>query len=695
MSVRLGADISQFSARMKQVQREFAGVVKASEQMQDVGKTLSLSLSAPLAAIGGLSLAAAADIGKLKSGLVAVSGSAAKAEQQFKRLEKVAELPGLSLEQAVKGSVRLQAAGFSANIAERALSSFGNAIATVGGQASDLEGVSLALSQIAAKGKVSAEEVNQIAERVPQVRKAMQAAFGTSDPMQLGKMGIDAKRFVDGVVTELERLPKAAGGLAGAYENAFDSMKIGAGKVGEAIDRTFGVTGLLTKFADNVKAIGNGFGDLHPAIQGTAVVVAGLAAAIGPLLLGLGSLGLAVPLIKTGLITLSATLATVKTAFIAAAAATKGFLVSAAPIALTVAGITSGVALLGVTLKSLHDVMLDAGKGKLEGWSFMDRFNYSMAKNINGTKDALKSASAALTDWMFVTKEATAAEEELNKEEKKRLGILEELNQKLQYQVQLRDTAPTLKQVAAANVEIASIQALIEKYTKLGTIKAQALKPVSASTGAVPAMGDTSGIKDNTDSESILNGITHQNAALAEQGRLLGIVQPAWLNLTTGIQGAIGPMQETMQTFGDFMQDNLVSAIEGVSSAFGQLFSGEVNGQGFFKSILKQLASFAANYGKVMVMFGIAENAWMPGIGTKKIIAGGALIAASTVAGIALSKSISGGAGVSPVGSSGAEFKQRTAGIQPMAAANSAVTFEIEGTKLVGVLRKQGYKDGR
>src|SRR5690606_26404524 len=118
--------------------------------------------------------------------------------------------------EAIQGSVNLQAAGFSADLARRSLMAFGNALATVGKGKADLDGVGLALSQIASKGKISAEEINQLSERVPQIRVAMKAAFGTSDTEQLQKMGIDATQFVEGVVAQLEKLPAVTGGINNA-----------------------------------------------------------------------------------------------------------------------------------------------------------------------------------------------------------------------------------------------------------------------------------------------------------------------------------------------------------------------------------------------------------------------------------------------------------------------------------------------
>lgn len=200
-----------------------------------------------MAAVVGIQTAVKLD--SLTRGLASVSVNAADLQGQMARLREVAKLPSLGFEEAVQGSLRLQAAGLNANLAERALASFGNAIATVGGGKEQLDGVTLALGQIAAKGKVSAEEINQLNERIPQIRKAMQAAFGTSDTEALAKLGIDADRFIGGVVAQFEKLPKVTGGAQDSIENLGDSLKTAFVPLGQGFLQALQS---LTPFLENV-----------------------------------------------------------------------------------------------------------------------------------------------------------------------------------------------------------------------------------------------------------------------------------------------------------------------------------------------------------------------------------------------------------------------------------------------------------
>jgi tape measure domain-containing protein len=165
-------------------------------------------------------------------GLAAYAESTNSLRAQVGRLEQMAKAPGLGFDQLIQGVTRLEAAGFSAKQAEGALKQFGNALALVGGQKSDLEGVALALTQIKSKGVISAEEINQIAERVPQVRQAMKDAFGTASSEEIQKLGITASQFVDGITKSLQKLPRATGGLQNALDNIDDSFKKAGRTVG-------------------------------------------------------------------------------------------------------------------------------------------------------------------------------------------------------------------------------------------------------------------------------------------------------------------------------------------------------------------------------------------------------------------------------------------------------------------------------
>lgn len=184
---------------------------------------MALQVVGYLKDIGGAVYEASAEMDSLRRGMTAVMHSSSAAAKEMEALREVAKLPGLGYSEAVRMSVSLQASGMSANMARESMKAFGNALATVGKGKADLEGVGLALSQIMSKGKVSAEEINQIAERVPQIRIAMKDAFGTADTEVIQKMKLTSQEFIAGVTAELGKLDNASGGLRNSAENLSDA----------------------------------------------------------------------------------------------------------------------------------------------------------------------------------------------------------------------------------------------------------------------------------------------------------------------------------------------------------------------------------------------------------------------------------------------------------------------------------------
>lgn len=280
LNVRLGLIYKDFDKGLESVERKLRS---SGRRLSDLGDQLTVAVSLPLAAAGAAAVKSAGDIESLQLALETSLGSAEAARKEFELLRQAALAPGLGLEQAVRGSVALQSVGFSAEKARKTITEFGNGLALAGKGAAELDGVVLALTQIAAKGVVSAEEINQIAERLPQIRTLMQQAFGTASSEAIQKLGISSEQLIQGITAQLEKLPRATGGIKNALENFFDAIKVGAAKFGEAISRAIDLPGKLESLTAGLGALADGFENLNPEVQ-QFVVYAGLAVvAAGPL----------------------------------------------------------------------------------------------------------------------------------------------------------------------------------------------------------------------------------------------------------------------------------------------------------------------------------------------------------------------------------------------------------------------------
>ena len=285
LTARVGADVSGLTAGLRTAE----GKVKSfADRMNNLGTRLTVGVTAPLVGLAVASVRSATQMDSLKRGLTAVAGSAAEAERQLARLEEIAKLPGLGHIEAIEASTQLQAAGLSAKLAEQSLLAFGNALATVGKGKAELRGVTLALGQITAKGKVTAEEINQIAERVPQIRVAMQQAFGTANTEALQKMGLTARQFIEGVNQELLKLERVTGGAQNAFENLEDTTRKTFIAIGNNILPT--LLPLVERLTNSLVSLTERFAALSPEVRRTSLALAGLVALAGPTLLFLAQL---------------------------------------------------------------------------------------------------------------------------------------------------------------------------------------------------------------------------------------------------------------------------------------------------------------------------------------------------------------------------------------------------------------------
>jgi len=195
----------------------------------------------------------------------------------------------------------LQAIGMDADNARKILSQFGNAVATVGKGKAEFERAIYGVQQLANTDFPLGEDLNIIKDALPQVSNLLKEAFGTSRSDELAKMGVSSKQVLDTITAGLEKLPRVTGGINGAFENLGDSMKTSLARIGKIIDDTFDISGIIDKLTGYLDTAISYFENLSPAIQKSILVVTGLVAAAGPLLVIVGGFLAALPTMLTGL----------------------------------------------------------------------------------------------------------------------------------------------------------------------------------------------------------------------------------------------------------------------------------------------------------------------------------------------------------------------------------------------------------
>jgi tape measure domain-containing protein len=285
--LKLGIVTTNLDKELGKVEKS---MTRFGQNMSNLGSTLTQSLTLPIIGVGAAALKSFADMEKLQNGLIAIMGSSEGAAIELEKLRKVAENPGLALPEVVKASASLQSVGLSADAARETITQFGNAVARAGGGAEQFSGVTLALSQISAVGKVTQEDLNQIKERLPEFARVMKEEFGTVTAEGIRAIGVNSEEFITRSVSALSKLERANGGLGNAFDNLKDNVTNSLAELGKAINNSLNLEAVFTALSEKINYLVEGFKGLNPATQEFIVKTALIVAAIGPAIFIVGKL---------------------------------------------------------------------------------------------------------------------------------------------------------------------------------------------------------------------------------------------------------------------------------------------------------------------------------------------------------------------------------------------------------------------
>jgi len=153
-----------------------------------------------------------ARIDKLQIALRGIVGSQDAYTRALAAADSVTRDLNIPQEVAIQGMTRLSAAvkGAGGTVSDSAFAfrAVSEAVKATGGNAEQADGALLALTQVFSKGKVSAEELNQIAERLPGTFTLFAKAAGMTGPqlqkaLQEGQVGLnDLMKFLQLISTE-------------------------------------------------------------------------------------------------------------------------------------------------------------------------------------------------------------------------------------------------------------------------------------------------------------------------------------------------------------------------------------------------------------------------------------------------------------------------------------------------------------
>lgn len=203
------------------------------------------------AVAGGYSLMKqAAEFDSLKQSLISVEGSARAAGDALKRLKELAKAPGLGFGEAVQAYTGLRNAGLGQQFADQIIKEFANANARGGGNAETFGRILTQIRQASGRQFLAQEDLTPIGEAGIPINKILKDAFGTGDTEELKKKGIDAQTALRGIVAELAKLKRVAGGQQNEFDNLADALQFAQVAAGDALNK--GLLPFVSEFADSV-----------------------------------------------------------------------------------------------------------------------------------------------------------------------------------------------------------------------------------------------------------------------------------------------------------------------------------------------------------------------------------------------------------------------------------------------------------
>lgn len=295
LQVVIGARINEFNKEMgalqKNVKRTFAsdnlGINKGA-----LGVIAGVGVA--LGALGLASVKAAGQMEQTRIAFTTLLKDGEKAKSFLSELEKFAASTPFELPGVLDASKRLLAFGFSAEQVIPILTAVGDSAAALGIGEEGIQRLTLAIGQMQAKGKVSAEEMLQLAEAGVPAWEMLANKIGTDIPTAMDKASKGQISAAEGIQAVISGMNSKFGGMMeqqaqtvnGIMSNIQDSVTQSMVVIGDKIIEAFdikpklkGAQDALGEFTEKVKSIGlaDAIREIPSGFAGSMAVIAGAA----------------------------------------------------------------------------------------------------------------------------------------------------------------------------------------------------------------------------------------------------------------------------------------------------------------------------------------------------------------------------------------------------------------------------------
>ena len=628
--IKIGADSYEFQQKTQQVEKSLEGLQK---KMTSVGKTLSKTITLPLLALGTASVMAADT--QLQAEARLLTALQGREDIQRRLMAQAAELQSRSTfgdEEVIAQQAYLASLGMT----ERQI----NDVIEASAQLSTATGMTLeaAVKNLA---KTYGGLTGKLGESLPALKDM------TEEQLRNG----EAVKYV------LEHFKGYAEAAAQSGAGSMKQLKNQLGDLAEQLGII--LLPILQKIVSWVSNLATWFQNLSPTTQKVIVVIASLAAAIGPVLIVGGKLLAMLPMIKAAFTAMTGPIGIVISALVALGAAFVSARQQQAEFARQQAE-QAKQARQEAQDKAYNDSyneysrpiysdadLLAKEREITQQWATL-REQYKKGNKELTTAQAqelnlLHQTRLAITDVRTQRKrsaeDAAAMQKQYNNSLKQTSSGAEEANGLIgQLQRQIRalekslGNAKTVEEIAATNEKIAELR---EELTRLQNIKPEDLQPIEklepilASDFEIEfpapklkmedmklAVSEYSnqmseifsfvreglmGWADNTSAYlgknllATVDMVENYTAALTAKG---------W-NFTAALEHVSQTVASTMQRFDQQVSQFLADSIVAAADALGKVIAGDLGFGGLMKAILTQFANFLKNIGAQLIEFGI------------------------------------------------------------------------------------------
>lgn len=295
LQVVIGARINEFNKEMgalqKNVKRTFAS---GNLGISNGALGVIAGVGVALGALGLASVKAAGQMEQTRIAFTTLLKDGEKAKSFLSELEKFAASTPFELPGVLDASKRLLAFGFSAEQVIPILTAVGDSAAALGIGEEGIQRLTLAIGQMQAKGKVSAEEMLQLAEAGVPAWEMLANKIGTDIPTAMDKASKGQLSAAEGIQAVISGMNSKFGGMmeqqaqtvngimSNIQDSATQSMVVIGDEIIEAFDikpKLKGAQDALGEFTEKVKSIGlaDAIREIPSGFAGSMAVIAGAA----------------------------------------------------------------------------------------------------------------------------------------------------------------------------------------------------------------------------------------------------------------------------------------------------------------------------------------------------------------------------------------------------------------------------------